>query len=117
MRLACWWRTAWGAIWSPHGRHIHGTSRGCRAPCWSRRPTSSATTCRPTCGHGARSFGALAVTSDDDPFSAPERSARLVREWGAREVSLGAAGHVNGDSGLGDWPAGQSLLAQLLAPA
>lgn len=62
-------------------------------------------------------FAAIAVTSNDDPFSAPERSARLVREWGAREVSLGAAGHVNGDSGLGDWPAGQSLLAQLLAPA
>ncbi len=62
-------------------------------------------------------FAAIAVTSADDPFSAPERGARLVREWGARQVALGAVGHINGDSGLGDWPAGQALLAQLLATA
>ncbi len=60
-------------------------------------------------------FAALAVTSDDDPFSGPERSARLVREWGARQIGLGAAGHINGESGLGDWPAGQALLSELLA--
>ena len=58
-------------------------------------------------------FAAIAVTSDDDPFGTPERGARLVREWGARQVGLGAVGHINGDSGLGDWPAGQALLAQL----
>jgi predicted alpha/beta hydrolase family esterase len=60
-------------------------------------------------------FAAIAVTSDDDPFSAPARGARLVREWGVRQVALGAVGHINGDSGLGDWAAGHALLAQLLA--
>ena len=62
-------------------------------------------------------FAAVAVTSDNDPFSAPERSARIARAWGARQVGIGAAGHINGESGLGDWPAGHALLESLAAPA
>jgi predicted alpha/beta hydrolase family esterase len=62
-------------------------------------------------------FASIVVTSDDDPYGAPESSARLVREWGARPVSIGAAGHINGESGLGDWPAGHALLDELLARA
>ena len=58
-------------------------------------------------------FAAVAVTSDDDPYSAPERSARLVREWGARQVGIGAAGHINGESGLGDWPTGRAWVDAL----
>jgi len=61
-------------------------------------------------------FAAIAVTSDDDPYSAPDASARLLREWGARQVGIGAAGHINGESGLGDWPVGQDLLHALTAP-
>jgi predicted alpha/beta hydrolase family esterase len=29
-------------------------------------------------------------------------------------VDLGAAGHINADSSLGDWPEGQALLQTLL---
>ena len=61
-------------------------------------------------------FAAIAVTSDDDPFSAPERSALLAREWGARPVGNGAAGHINGESGLGDWSVGHALLETLTVP-
>ena len=61
-------------------------------------------------------FAAIAVTSDDDPYSAPERGARLGCEWGAQQVGIGAAGHINGESGLGDWPAGQALLKTLTPP-
>jgi predicted alpha/beta hydrolase family esterase len=28
-------------------------------------------------------------------------------------VTVGDAGHINGDSGLGDWPAGFALLEEL----
>jgi uncharacterized protein len=55
-------------------------------------------------------FAAIAVTSRADPFSAPECSTRLALAWGAHEVPIGAAGHINGESGLGDWPAGHTLL-------
>ena len=58
-------------------------------------------------------FAATAVTSDDDPYSAPERSARLAGEWGARQVGIGAAGHINGESGLAEWPAGATLVHAL----
>ena len=61
-------------------------------------------------------FAAIVVTSDDDPYGAPERATRLAGEWGARQVRIGAAGHINGESGLGDWPAGRVWVAELSAP-
>ena len=59
-------------------------------------------------------FASVAVVSQDDPYSAPERSAALAAQWGAEVVNAGPAGHLNGDSGLGDWPEGHGLL-QLLS--
>jgi uncharacterized protein len=57
-------------------------------------------------------FAATVVTSSDDPFCAPERSAQMAHDWGAERVELGARGHINGESGLGDWPGGRTLLEQ-----
>ena len=62
-------------------------------------------------------FPSIAVVSQDDPYSAPERSAGLAVQWGAEVVSAGPAGHLNGDSGLGDWLEGQSSLRRLVAAA
>ena len=58
-------------------------------------------------------FAAIAVTSSDDPYCASERSAAMARDWGAQVVSIGAAGHINGESGLGDWAEGRALLQAL----
>ncbi len=33
--------------------------------------------------------------------------------WGSTSVNIGPAGHINAASGLGEWPAGYSLLAGL----
>lgn len=60
-------------------------------------------------------FPATLLYSDDDPYCAPARACRLAAAWGAQARSVGAAGHVNGDSGLGDWPAGRAELAALQA--
>ena len=38
----------------------------------------------------------------------------LAQSWGARCVDAGAGGHLNADSGLGDWPQGQDWLHSLL---
>ena len=62
-------------------------------------------------------FPSIAVVSQDDPYSAPGRSAGLAVQWGAEVVSAGPAGHLNGDSGLGDWLEGQSSLRRLVAAA
>ena len=45
---------------------------------------------------------------------AAERSRELARDWGAWYLDGGARGHLNGESGLGDWPEGRVLLNELL---
>ncbi len=62
-------------------------------------------------------FASLAVVSDDDPYCAPERAARMAADWGSRMRTVGALGHINGDSGLADWPQGHRWLLELGAPA
>ncbi|WP_035840382.1 RBBP9/YdeN family alpha/beta hydrolase [Kitasatospora azatica] len=58
-------------------------------------------------------FPSIVVASSDDPWCMPKRSQQFAAAWGARLVEAGAYGHLNSASGLGDWPAGRELLAQL----
>jgi predicted alpha/beta hydrolase family esterase len=58
-------------------------------------------------------FPSIAVTSSNDPFCAPARSRELAADWGAELVEVGPLGHINGESGLGDWPEGHRLLHRL----
>ena len=58
-------------------------------------------------------FASTAVLSTDDPFSTPARGLQLAADWGSQIVTLGHAGHINADSGLGDWPEGLALLHDL----
>jgi predicted alpha/beta hydrolase family esterase len=51
-------------------------------------------------------FPALLVASSDDPYCAQPAAKVLARMWGARFVDAGALGHINADSGLGDWEEG-----------
>jgi uncharacterized protein len=60
-------------------------------------------------------FPSITVISSNDPFCASERATQMAADWGTRVVVSGAHGHLNGESGLGDWPAGQALLARLAA--
>jgi uncharacterized protein len=62
-------------------------------------------------------FAAHAVISSDDPFCAPARAHELAADWGAPVLQLQAAGHINADSGLGDWPEGLALLQDLARQA
>jgi predicted alpha/beta hydrolase family esterase len=59
-------------------------------------------------------FPARLVYSEDDPFAAPDASRRLAADWGATATSFGACGHLNAESGLGDWPAGLQRLRDLV---
>ena len=60
-------------------------------------------------------FPALAVVSEDDPFCTPARARAMIADWGCRSIEPGRRGHLNADSGLGDWPQGREWLAGLLA--
>jgi|SRR3990167_63956 len=59
-------------------------------------------------------FPAVLVGSQDDPYCRFERAQTLASDWGARFVDLGARGHINAESGLGDWPEGRALLQTLV---
>jgi predicted alpha/beta hydrolase family esterase len=58
-------------------------------------------------------FGTVAVLSDDDPYCAVDRGRAFAIAWGSRVVELKGAGHVNTDSGLGDWAEGWQLALDL----
>jgi uncharacterized protein len=58
-------------------------------------------------------FASIVVASSDDPYCTPERSAHMAQDWGAERVDIGARGHINGESRLGDWAAGRALLDNL----
>jgi predicted alpha/beta hydrolase family esterase len=52
------------------------------------------------------------VVSDDDPYCSAERAVAFARTLGSQVLRVGALGHVNVDSGVGDWPAGRQLLEE-----
>lgn len=58
-------------------------------------------------------FPSIVVASQDDPFCGPACSRDLAKAWGAPWVDAGCAGHLNADSGLGDWPEGHAHLTHL----
>lgn len=60
-------------------------------------------------------FAAQVVYSSDDPFCDPARAQAFALAWGATPVALGARGHVNAESGLGDWADGQARVRALMA--
>ena len=60
-------------------------------------------------------FPAVVVASTNDPYAEPARVRGFAAAWGARLVELEGAGHVNVESGHGEWPEGHRLLDELLA--
>lgn len=58
-------------------------------------------------------FASIAVVSTDDPYCSLERVTEMTQAWGSRVVIAGPRGHLNGESGLGDWPEGRELLDAL----
>lgn len=61
----------------------------------------------------ALGFPSVVVASTTDPWMRFTRAAYWAKCWGSRLVSLGAAGHVNVESGFGPWPDGLALFHAL----
>ncbi|MBV8848504.1 MAG: serine hydrolase family protein [Methylobacteriaceae bacterium] len=55
---------------------------------------------------GKLRFSSVLVASRDDTYSDFAQSEALARDWGAKLIDAGAAGHINADSGHGPWPEG-----------
>ena len=58
-------------------------------------------------------FPSTVVASSDDEYVSPARAAWFAEQWGSSLVNIGNRGHINSNSGLGDWPEGYQLLQKL----
>lgn len=59
------------------------------------------------------SFPSIVVASTDDPYGSLAHTEACASAWGSRLVNIGAAGHINASSGIGQWLEGYALLQQL----
>ena len=58
-------------------------------------------------------FAAHLVAADNDPYCELARSRQMAKDWGATFTEVGPLGHINAESGLGDWPEGRRWLQAL----
>lgn len=62
-------------------------------------------------------YRSIVVASGNDPYCPARLAGAYARAWGSEFVRLPDAGHLNVDSGHGEWPLGEALLQTLMAPA
>ncbi|WP_168794744.1 RBBP9/YdeN family alpha/beta hydrolase [Paraburkholderia aromaticivorans] len=55
-------------------------------------------------------FPTIVVASSDDPYGGVPFSQTCANAWGSRWIDIGPRGHINADSGLGDWDEGRKWL-------
>lgn len=55
-------------------------------------------------------FPSLIVASTNDPYGSLPYVEAQAEHWGSEMKVIGAAGHINDQSELGDWPEGLALL-------
>lgn len=60
---------------------------------------------------------AIMVRSSNDPWMRADSAAQWAKRWGCELEEGGAVGHINADSGLGDWRRGMGLLRRLAEKA
>ena len=58
-------------------------------------------------------FPSVLLASSNDPFCALERARYFADAWGSELIEVGPRGHLNADSGLGDWPEAHLHLQRL----
>ncbi|MES3003539.1 MAG: alpha/beta hydrolase [Pseudomonadota bacterium] len=62
-------------------------------------------------------YRSILVASTNDPFCPARLAGAYARAWGCEFVRLPNAGHINVESGHGEWPLGLALLRSLMEPA
>ncbi len=104
------------AAWASHSRHLHRVRAAllvappdlAREDLQALLPGWSAIRLQPL------PFKTQILASSDDAFCAPERARQFASAWGSGLMEVGAHGHLNADSALGDWPEGHAQLLQLI---
>ena len=63
---------------------------------------------------GRLPFATRLFASSNDSFCSLERAREFASAWGTEVIDVGPRGHLNADSGLGDWPQAHEQLLQLM---
>ena len=58
-------------------------------------------------------FVSVLLGSHNDPYCSLVRAQQFATAWGSEFIDYGSSGHINAESGLGDWPAGRAYLNRL----
>ncbi len=58
-------------------------------------------------------FRSVLLGSHNDPYCSFARAREFAAAWGAELVDYGSCGHINAESGLGDWPQGRAMVMAL----
>lgn len=58
-------------------------------------------------------YPSIVVASSNDPYCPVRLAGAYARAWGSEFVRLNEAGHINVESGHGEWPLGLALLQSL----
>lgn len=64
--------------------------------------------------YGALPYRSILVASSNDPYCPVRLAGAYARAWGSEFVRLQQAGHINVESGHGEWPLGRALLQSLV---
>ena len=63
--------------------------------------------------HATLPYRSILVASSNDPYCPVRLAGAYARAWGSEFVRMQNAGHINIDSGHGEWPLGLALLQSL----
>jgi len=103
------------AAWAAHSRHTHRVSGALLVAPGDveREALRPVLTSWSPVALQPLAFKSILVASHNDPFCSFERAQTFAHAWGSEFVDMGFQGHLNAESGLGDWPQGLQLLNTL----
>ena len=59
-------------------------------------------------------FKSILVASTNDDYANISKAWQYAKFWDSEFLNIGNKGHINSNSGIGDWPDGYNLLKQLI---
>jgi uncharacterized protein len=104
------------AAWAAHSRNTHRVQAALLVapPDVEREDVRALLPSWSPVALGRLPFAARLLCSSDDPFCTPERVRQFAAAWGADVIDAGARGHLNAESGLGDWAEAHAQLLRLI---
>ena len=104
------------AAWAAHSRNTHRVKGAVLVapPDVARVDVRALLPSWSPVARGRLPFQTRLFASSNDPFCSPERAREFATAWGTEVIDVGPRGHLNADSGLGDWPQAHEQLLQLM---